>query len=85
MVSGGSDKTRRFRGGGVAGDATGHPDGNVPPGRRIPGAVPGRWLLAWLAGRDAGTALTVSAGPAGAGQEPAGGRGSLPPKLPKWS
>jgi maleylpyruvate isomerase len=47
-------------------------------------AGPGCWLLAWLIGRDDGTALTVSAGPAGAGQEPAAGHGGLPPKLPKW-
>src|SRR5271170_6714682 len=67
-----------------------HPDGNVLPGRRIPGAVPGRGdgrrpgLLAWLIGRDAGAALSVSSGPADTGQEPAAGRGGLPPKLPKW-
>jgi maleylpyruvate isomerase len=35
-------------------------------------AGPGGGLLAWLIGRDAGTALTVSGG-------------GLPPKLPKWS
>jgi len=56
---------------------------------RVTGAVtvagPGCWLLAWLIGRDDGTALTVSAGPAGAGQEPAAGHGGLPPKLPKWA
>ena len=47
-------------------------------------AGPGCWLLAWLTGRDAGTALSVSTGPGGTGQEPAADRGGLPPKLPKW-
>ena len=55
---------------------------------RVTGAVtvagPGCWLLAWLTGRDDGTALMVSAGPADAGPEPAAGHGSLPPKLPRW-
>jgi maleylpyruvate isomerase len=43
----------------------------------------GCWLLAWLTGRDAGTTLSVSPA-SGTGQEPAGGRRLLPPKLPKW-
>jgi maleylpyruvate isomerase len=47
-------------------------------------AGPGCWLLAWLIGRDAGAALSVSGGPAGPGQEPAAGHGALPPKLPTW-
>jgi maleylpyruvate isomerase len=47
-------------------------------------AGPGCWLLAWLIGRDAGAALSVSGGPAGPGQEPAAGHGGLPPKLPTW-
>ena len=55
---------------------------------RATGAVtvagPGCWVLAWLTGRDAGTALSVSGGPAGTGQEPADGHGGLPPKLPTW-
>ena len=152
MVSGGSDKTRRFGGGGgmaaglaagvatlrgrlrratrrehpawplhsradarIAGTRTTRPSRNAwtatrtgcargsarPPAAwqrfaigpasagRVTGAVtmagPGCWLLAWLIGRDDGTALTVSAGPAGAGQEPAAGHGGLPPKLPKWA
>ena len=42
-------------------------------------------LLAWLTGRDDGTALTVSAGPAGPAREPATGRDGLPPKLPTWA
>ena len=48
-------------------------------------AGPGCWLLAWLIGRDDGTALTVSAGPAGPAREPATGRDGLPPKLPTWA
>jgi maleylpyruvate isomerase len=44
----------------------------------------GCWLLAWLTGRDAGSALSVTGGPAGAGREPAAGPGDLPPKLPTW-
>jgi maleylpyruvate isomerase len=48
-------------------------------------AGPGCWLLAWLTGRDAGTALAVRTGPAGPGQEPAAIPGGLPPKLPKWT
>jgi maleylpyruvate isomerase len=43
---------------------------------------PGCWVLAWLTGRDPGSALSVS--PSG-GREPADGRPGLPPKLPKWS
>jgi maleylpyruvate isomerase len=38
---------------------------------------PGCWMLAWLTGRDPGTALSARAGPAGNG-------GSLPPPLPAW-
>jgi maleylpyruvate isomerase len=37
-------------------------------------------VLAWLTGRDDGAALSASGG-----QDPASGRGGLPPKLPKWS
>jgi maleylpyruvate isomerase len=48
-------------------------------------AGPACWLLAWLTGRDAGTALSVRAGPGGPGQEPAAALGGLPPKLPKWT
>jgi maleylpyruvate isomerase len=47
-------------------------------------AGPGCWLLAWLTGRDDGTALTVSPRPAVPGREPAAGHGGLPPKLPTW-
>ena len=46
-------------------------------------AGPGCWLLAWLTGRDDGTALSMVE-PAGSSQEPADGRRLLPPKLPKW-
>ena len=42
-------------------------------------------LLAWLTGRDDGTALTVSPRPAVPGREPAAGHGGLPPKLPTWA
>jgi maleylpyruvate isomerase len=41
---------------------------------------PGWRVLAWLTGRDDGAALSASGG-----QDPASGRGGLPPKLPKWS
>jgi maleylpyruvate isomerase len=65
---------------------------------RAPTAVtvagPGCWLLAWLTGRDAGTMLSVSTGPVSTGpvstgpggtsQEPADGRGRVPPRLPTW-
>jgi maleylpyruvate isomerase len=51
---------------------------------RVTVAGPGWRLLAWLTGREAGTALSVSGGPAGPGQEPAAGHGGPPPKLPTW-
>jgi maleylpyruvate isomerase len=54
------------------------------PGEAREGEVtvsgPACWMLAWLIGRDPGRALTVRTG-----QEPAGGTGALPPKLPNWS
>jgi maleylpyruvate isomerase len=49
------------------------------PGDVTTVAGPGWQVLAWLTGRDDGAALTVSGG-----QDPAGGPGGLPPKLPKW-
>jgi maleylpyruvate isomerase len=41
---------------------------------------PGCWVLAWLTGRDNGTALSARSG-----QEPAVGREAALPKLPTWT
>jgi maleylpyruvate isomerase len=71
----------------VAGTGQRFPIGPAAAGRgtdAVTVAGPGCWVLAWLTGRDAGTALSVSGGPTGPGQEPAGGHGGLPPKLPTW-
>jgi maleylpyruvate isomerase len=72
----------------VTGTGQRFPLGPAPAGRAGAGvtvAGPGCWLLAWLTGRDAGTALAVRTGPTGPGQEPAAVPGGLPPKLPKWT
>jgi maleylpyruvate isomerase len=53
------------------------PDSAQRPGDAVTVTGPGCWMLAWLTGRDPGTALSARGGPAG-------DAGSLPPRLPTW-